>query len=246
MADHTPQRIISLTPGITEILYAIGCESQIAAVTVNCDYPAAAKRKPKVGDMRASVERIISYRPDMIVADTLFNASQIRRLKALKQPLVEITCASFGSVGREIARLGRLTGHAKQAEAISAQFVKAESKPKPGRRRALFILSPNPLPLWVAGHNTYANEMLKLAGFVNCSEEGGANFYQLSIESVMRLNPDVIFMVGSSADAQLLREHPAFKQMNAIKRGALHIVVPELFLRNSPRLLKGLEYLRQH
>ncbi|MHB1463224.1 MAG: ABC transporter substrate-binding protein [Armatimonadota bacterium] len=246
MAELLPRRIVSLTPGITEILYAIGCEPQIAAVTVNCDYPAIAKRKPKVGDMRASVERIISFRPDMIVADTLFNASQIRRLKALKQPLVEISCTSFGSVGREIARLGRLTGHAIQADAIAAKFVQAEHHPKPGKRRSLFILSPNPLPLWVAGHDTYANEMLKLAGYINTSEKGGRNYYQLSTESVMKLNPDVIFVVGSSSDVQLLRKHPVFKQMTAVKRGAVYTVEPNLYVRNSPRLLQGLEFLKHH
>ena len=245
MDNHYPKRIISLTPGITEMLYAIGCEPQIIADTVNCDYPPAAKRKPKVGDMRASVEKIISFRPDMIVADKLFNAAQVRRLHALKQPVVEISCLSFDSVGREIARLGKLTGHSKQADAIAAQFMKAVKTARHGNRRALLILSPNPLPLWAAGKHTYANEMLKLAGFVNIAESGGNNFYQLSVEAALKLNPDIIFIAGNKQDVGALRRHPALRQIKAVQHGALHVVEPNLFLRNSPRLLQGLEILKR-
>ncbi len=244
-----PQRIVSLTPGSTEVLFAVGAGKQVVGVTSYCDYPPEAKRLPKVGDMRTNVEAVVALRPDLVVADGVLNRRFVPALERLKLPLLVIEPKTWLDVARVIHLLGMATGHEKQAEQIVRQFRQAErearsrtaNSPKPG---VLFTLNVEPLPMWVAGRNLFVDDMIRLAGGRNVAADGGENYYPLSAEALVTRNPDIIITTVPEDRLSPLREHPVLKRLKAVQENRVYSVDSNWFVRPTPRLLKGLEQLR--
>lgn len=244
-----PRRIVSLTPGTTEVLFAVGAGKQVVGVTSYCDYPPEAKRLPKVGDMRTNVEAVVALRPDLVVADGVLNRRFIPALERLKLPLLVIAPKKWLDVARVIRLLGEATGHEKQAESLAQRFYQAErearsrtsSATKPG---VLFTLNVGPLPMWVAGRDLFVDDMIRLAGGRNVAAEGGTNYYPLSAEALLVRNPDIIVTTVPEDRLAPLYEHPVLKRLRAVQNRRVHSVDSNLFVRPTPRLLRGLELLK--
>jgi iron complex transport system substrate-binding protein len=244
-----PRRIVSLTPGTTEVLFAIGAGRQVVGVTSYCDYPPEAKRLPKVGDMRTNVEAVVALRPDLVVADGVLNRRFIPTLERLQLPLLVIAPKTWRDVARVIRLLGEATGHEKQAEPLVQRFHQAEreartspqSATKPG---VLFALNVEPLPMWVAGRDLFVDDMIRLAGGRNVAADGGTNYYPLSAEALLVRPPDIIITTVPEERLAPLYEHPVLKRLRAVQSKQVYSVDSNLFVRPTPRLLKGLELLR--
>lgn len=244
-----PERIVSLTPGTTEILFAIGAGKQVVGVTSYCDYPPEAQRLPKVGDMRTNVEAVVARRPDLVIADEVLNRRFIPALQRLKLPLLIVAPKDWLDVARMIRLLGEATGHEQQAETLARQFDRAEREARVRNRNlpqptVLFTLNVEPLPMWVAGRDLFVNDMIRLAGGVNVAADGGVNYYTLSAEAVLRRDPDIIITTTPRERLSPLYNHPVLKRLKAVESGRVYSVDSNLFVRPTPRLLKGLEQLR--
>ncbi|MEJ5250586.1 MAG: cobalamin-binding protein [Chthonomonadetes bacterium] len=245
-----PRRIVSLTPGTTETLFAIGAGRQVVGVTAYCDYPPEAKRLPKVGDMRTDVEAVVALRPDLVVADGVLNRRFIPQLERLKLPLLVIAPKSWLDVAKVIRLLGKATGHDRTAETLASRFEQEERKLRsrpanPHPVSVLFTLNVEPLPMWVAGRDLFVNDMIRLAGGRNVAEDGGTNYYAISTEVLLTKDPDVIITTVPADRLSPLREHPVLRRLKAVRNGAVYSVDSNLFVRPTPRLLKGLEVLRK-
>lgn len=244
-----PRRIVSLTPGTTEVLFAIGAGGQVVGVTSYCDYPPEAKRLPKVGDMRVNVEAVVALRPDLVVADGVLNRRFIPALERLKLPLLVVAPKAWLDVARVFRLLGEATGHDRQAEPLAQRFHRAErearshtaSAPKPG---VLFALNVAPLPMWVAGRNLFVDDMIRLAGGRNVAADGGADYYPLSAEALLVRNPDILIATVPENRLSPLYEHPVLNRLKAVQNKRVYSVDPNLFVRPTPRLLEGLELLK--
>lgn len=245
-----PQRIVSLTPGTTELLFAVGAGKQVVGVTSYCDYPPEAKRLPKIGDMRVNVEAVVARRPDLVVADGVLNRRFIPALERLNLPLLVVAPKSWLDVARMIRLIGRATGHDQAAESLAKRF---EHVARANRSRlanphapgVLFTLNVEPLPMWVAGRDLFVNDMIRLAGGRNVAEDGGVNYYTLSTEALLTKDPDVIITTVPADRLSPLREHPVLRRLKAVRDGAVYSVDSNLFVRSTPRLLKGLEVLQR-
>lgn len=245
-----PRRIVSLTPGTTETLFAIGAGRQVVGVTTYCDYPPEAKRLSKVGDMRTDVEAVVALRPDLVVADSVLNRRFIPQLERLKLPLLSIAPKSWLDVAKVIRLLGKATGHDRTADTLANRFEQEErnlrSRPaNPHPVSVLFTLNVQPLPMWVAGRDLFVNDMIRLAGGRNVAEDGGTNYYAISTEILLAKDPDVIITTVPADRLSPLREHPVLRRLKAVRNGAVYSVDSNLFVRPTPRLLKGLEVLRK-
>lgn len=244
-----PQRVVSLTPGITEVLFAIGAGKQVAGVTSYCDYPVEAKRLPKVGDMRTNVEAVVALRPDLVIADGILNRRYLPALERLKLPLLVVTPKGWMEVARMIRLLGEATGHPEQAEALAQRFQQAQ---RDARRHAssttkpsvLFALNVEPLPVWVAGRETFVHDMIRLAGGRNAAEDGGTNYYPLSAEALLRRAPDILLVTLPEDQLAPLYEHPVLRRLRAVQTRQVYSVDSNLFVRPTPRLLQGLDWLK--
>lgn len=245
-----PQRIVSLTPGTTEVLFAIGAGKQVVGVTAYCDYPPEAKRLPKIGDMRVNVEAVVALRPDLVVADGVLNRRFIPALERLKLPLLVVAPKTWLDVAKVLRLLGRATGHDQQAESLAVRFEQAERTARsrlanPHAPGVLFTLNVEPLPMWVAGRDLFVNDMIRLAGGRNVAEDGGVNYYTLSTEALLTKDPDVIITTVPAHRLSPLRQHPVLRRLKAVRNGAVYSVDANLFVRPTPRLLQGLEVLQK-
>ena len=104
-----PRRIISLTPAITEMLFALGLGSRVVGDTVYGDYPPAARRVAKIGDVRVNYERVVALRPDLVVGDAVATSSAIARLGQLRLPVFAVRPDTVDGVERDVRQLGQVT-----------------------------------------------------------------------------------------------------------------------------------------
>jgi len=244
-----PERIISLAPSITEMLFAIGMGERVIGVTTWCDYPEQAKRIEKIGDtLHPNIERIISLKPDLVVVTT---ASQLetltRQLDQLSIPVFVIDPRTVRGVAYSIESLGRVTGSDKAPEIAAAmerriQAVQEKQKNSP-RQRVLFVLQDS--PLITAGRNTFINDLISLAGGISISGEESADYPQFSRETVIAKAPEVIVVPGNHGSG-LINEGDlarSYAVTPAIRNHRIVRVNPDWISRPGPRLVDGLEQL---
>lgn len=237
--SHTPHRIISLLPSITEMLYALKCDKRMVADTTYCDFPPAARKLPKIGDLNVNYERLLALHPDLVAADSVANRSSIAKLRSLKVPLVVISSTNYTEVLHALRVLGRATGTLPQANRVvehmtnqrrQAAFIVARDKSSAPRVLAVVGVSP----LWVAGRSTFIDDLIRLAGGINVARNSDG-YGSLSKELLLTLRPNVI--VGSSNDIDSLSKDPIVNYLPAYKNHRMIVFPnPDILSRPGPRL----------
>jgi iron complex transport system substrate-binding protein len=248
--DAPPRRIVSLVPSVTEILFAIGAEDLLVGVTDFCDYPPAARRKPRVGGMLApSLETLVALKPDLVVATTAGNREEtFTQLAELRIPVYVVNPTRVRDVLDLIARLGALTGRESAAARLQASLaaridtVSARVKSLP-RPRVLYVLWPD--PLIVPGRGGLVSELLSLAGGDSVTADAGEPYPRVSLEAVLARSPQVIILAShGSGQGRMAREKwERFSSLPAVKEGRLYTADGNLLHRYGPRMVDGLEQL---
>ena len=245
-----PARIVSLVPSVTEILFALGAEDRLVGVTDFCDYPPAARRKPRVGGMLTpSLEVIAALRPDLVVATTEGNREEtFAQLRRLGVPVYLVAAHHLADVWDAIARLGALTGREAAAGPLLAglrarvRAVEQAVAPRP-RPRVLYVLWPE--PLIVPGRESLVTELIGIAGGRSISASEGTDYPRFALEAAVARAPEVILLANHSASAGPIdRERwRGLTSVPAIHAGRLHAVDGDLLHRYGPRVVDGLERL---
>ena len=247
-----PQRIVSLAPNITEILFALGLDREIVGVTSYCDYPAAVAGKEKVGDtISPNLEKIIALNPDLVIVTT---ASQLealtRQLDKLAIPVYATNPRTINDIVETIRQLGLVTGRqAESTELTSGMEARiALIRNRVGRLprvRTLYLLQVD--PLISAGKRTFLNDLIDLAGGESISGGEEADYPQFSRETVLARAPEVMLMPDHHGngllDEKTLRK--VFASTPAIRNGRLFRVNPDWVDRPGPRIIEGLEQFAQ-
>lgn len=242
-----PQRIVSLAPNLTEILFDLGLGDRVAGVTRFCDWPPAAGKKPQVGGYtNPSLEAIVALRPDLVVMTDEGTPREIHdRLVRLGIPVYVFRAKRLAQLPQALREIGPAVGAEAAAEKRAAaiedalrRFSSRAGARKGDIRTALFVIQPE--PLMVAGPGTVIDDALSVLGVRNIAAGTNSPYPKLSVEEVFRRSPDVIFIGrGSmtSAGSKLLRR---WKALPAVRNGRVHVVGETLY-RLSPRLLEGME-----
>ena len=245
-----PRRIVSLVPGVTEMLYAIGAEDRLVGRTDFCDYPPAARRKPSVGGtVSPNLEALIALKPDLVVATSAGNSDETRRqLERLRVPLYLVDPHGLSDVFRTLTRLGALADReARAAEVVAvlegrvrAVAARVAAWPRP---RVLYVVWPE--PLIVPGRGAAVTELIELAGGASVSADGPEGYPRYSVEAAVARGPEVIILARHGAGtAPYAREKwERFADLPAIRAGRLHAVDGDLFHRFGPRVVDALEIL---
>ena len=237
------QRIVSLAPSITEILFALGLEPRIVGVTEICDYPPDARRKPKVGDYQISPEKVVALKPDLVVAHEVLNVRVIPVLKRLGQRVLHANPNRFEKLYAFIRAIGEATGTQREASQLTrsmqARVARVRRQMPKRRPSALFVISVE--PLWAAGRDTFADEMMTLAGARNALASAFSGFKAVSLETALGGAPEVILLAGPKADAVL--GHPRWQRTPAVRNRRVYELNPDWVLRESPRSVDGLEQI---
>jgi iron complex transport system substrate-binding protein len=244
-------RIVTLAPNLTETIYALGLEDHLAGDTDYCDTPPAAKAKPHVGNpQNPSLEAIVALHPDLVLATTSIN--RVETADVLKRLGIAVYTSDPHTVRGmldSIERMAALMGGTEQGDALvsrmrqrlDALHSRLQDRPLV---HVLFVVWPE--PLISIGQNTFIADALRWAG-AESVVLSRRNWPQLSVEEVVRLQPDYIVFTndhGEGAVAELadLRARPAWRDLDAVEQG--HVVgVSDEAIRPSPGLVGMIEQL---
>lgn len=236
-----PQRIISLVPSQTELLYDLGLGERVVGITKFCIHPETwFKTKTRVGGTKkVDLDKVRALKPDLIIGNKEENERKDIEALAREFPVWMSDIRDLDGALDMIQRLGDLTGTAAQATRIAADIVQGframEAREEP-RTVAYFIWRE---PYMVAGHGTFINDMLKRMGLVNVFDEGDARYPEITEQELAEADPEVILL--SSEPYPFKEKH--ILELNMICPGTpVHIVDGELFSWYGSRLLRSPEY----
>lgn len=245
-----PTRVVSLAPSITEMLFALGLDEQIVGVTEFCDYPAAAKAKPKIGYANPNLESLLALRPELIVAPREFHrANVLAKLEELKIPVMLLEATSVENIFSHIHTLGRIFDRSPVAHAMT-QAMRTRMAEISGRTallprvRVLYVI--NSQPLITVGPGSYIHQMIGLAGGINIASGASAPYPRLTMETVLKENPEVLIFPMGSVETVPRSEQQEWRRwttLTAVQQNRLREVSADALNRPGPRVMDGLEAL---
>ncbi len=247
VARH-PQRIVSLAPSVTEVIYLLGADDRLIGVTTHCDWPDSVRSKPRIGDLiNPNYELILAAKPDRVIASTAGNdRSAVMKLADLGLPVYVTAPRTVERIFETIAEIGRITDCAAQGAALVSRM--KQRLGEVGRRlaglpvlRAFFITWFD--PLLTPGKETFETGVLRLAGVSSISENVDEFYPRYSLEQVLARDPDVIITVNhEGSPLPDLRRLPGWQNLRAVRQGRIYIL-NEVFQHPSPRFVDGVEEL---
>ena len=252
-----PARIVSTTPGITEILFDLGLGSRVVGVSDYCRYPAAVRKLPKIGSfLQPDLERIAALRPDLVL--TIRNPVRLtERLRAFALNAVEVDPESMAGALAAMETIGRAAGIEERARqrvaALRAELDQVRAQAPAGPRRGvLFLVGRTPATLdglIGAGRRTYLDELLEIAGGRNILADSPVPYPKVSLEVVAARDPEVLIDMGdaghadgamSEPPAQVLRRWAArMPKLRAVREHRVYSVADDVFVVPGPRMAEA-------
>ena len=245
-----PKAIVSFSPGVTEILFAIGAGPQVIAADQFSDFPAEAKAlKTRVKYTNPDVESALALNPDLVVMSRAQRTS-VERFRTAGLPVFYAPEPdTLDAVVESVRMWGQLTGHPAEAERVAADMraridaTKAKVASVTEGPRAYYELSDS---LFSAGDQTFIGSMLALLKAKNVATGAPTAFPQLTAEAVISRDPQVIFLADASSAGQsleTLKKRPGWTSISAVKEGKVYPVNPDTGNRPGPRIVLALEEL---
>jgi len=244
--NGTPQRIVSLAPSNTEILFALGLGDKVVGVTDYCDYPPEALEKEKVGGYAdPDIEKLVALNPDLILVAHGTPMDVIDTMVGLGLTLFGIKTSDLDDALNDIRRIGEITDNELEAQALTSemavriQAVTNQTEELEQRPRVFYIVWHD--PLWTAGSETFINELIEKGGGVNiCGNITG--YPTISIEEVVARNPEVIITSSWPGVYEWAMNETALNTTDARQYNRVFVCDDNLVQRPGPRLVEGLEW----
>lgn len=241
----SPQRVISTSPHITEILLKLGTGKQIVGVTKYCKLPPEYKKVTIVGDMTLNREKLIALHPDLIIVDASFIGRNRDFIKKSKIPMLQISCNNIKEFKNSVRKIAdamgcRATGEAKikrfeaQIAKISARAAKIKHK-----KRVFFEIWNSPLT--TVGKNSFITELIQIAGGAPIYPKGADKYGYITAEYLLKADPEIVFLTTSN-----LNELPPYwKHIKAYRDKKIFKLKPDLFVRPSFNMSQAAEELQK-
>ncbi len=247
---NVPQRVISLAPNLTEMIFALGEGKSLIANTTYCNYPPKAKTKIKVADLvSVDYEKILELAPDLILMTVEGNKKiTYDKLKKFGFKIFVSNPRNFEGIKKTLKDLARIFDVEPRADSILEDWNRkvTEIQKRHGKKRkAMFLVSLNPLML--AGKNTFLNEYFRFCHLENIAADSPANYPVFSREQVLERAPEVILLPKENFHGikSLLQIFPEWAEVPAVENGAVIPIDPDLFFRPGPRFVTALEQLSE-
>jgi iron complex transport system substrate-binding protein len=257
----TPSRIVSTSPSITETLFALGLGDRVVGVSEYCRFPPAVLRLPKVGTfLKPDAESIAGLRPDLAFVHELSSGID-RRLAALRIPFVVVDRGTLASVFSAILQIAQAAGEPARGDSLVADIERRLQQVRRGavdtaRPRALFIIGRSPgtlTDLVAVGPGSYINDLIEIAGGRNVlAIQGQPEYPRISMETVLRLDPDVIVDtvdMGETQAERRLRQSinerlwSAYPTLTAVKHRRVHAATTDALVVPGPRVVDAAEWV---
>jgi iron complex transport system substrate-binding protein len=253
--DGPPERIVSLSPGATETLFAIGAQDAIVAVDNNADYPQAAANFPtKVDAFEPNLESIVALDPDLVIVPNN-QGGIVEALDGLSIPVlyqdIDTSITSIGDVFTQVALLGRVTGHQAEAEALLTALDLRVDAIVDGVQGLSQATSPKiyhelDSTFFTVSENSFIGDLYNTLHARNIAGDGGGVAYpQLTQEAIIAANPDVIILADEEFGVTIesVEARPGWDAIAAVVEGRIVGIDPDIVSRPGPRIVDALELL---
>lgn len=248
-----PQRIVSLAPSNTEILYALGLEDKLVGTTDYCDYPEAAKSKPRVASYTTpNLEKVVSVQPDLILAEAIHEKTALPAMENLGLTVIVMSAKSLDTVLSDIKLVGQVNGKSKASdrlvdsltERIQAVVSKTATLTPEQRPGVLYVVWHD--PIWTMGRETFINDLIRKAGGINIFAADFEKSRVVSLEAIIQKNPQVIIVSGMGTTGDLIynniKRETRLADVDAMRNNRVYkISGANLIERPGPRIVDGLE-----
>ena len=251
-----PQRIVALSPSAGEILFAIGAEEQVAAVSEFTDYPPEAASKPVVGGFDGktlSMESILGFKPDFLYLTDGMHNFLIEQLEAYKIPYYLSKGNSIAAVKQEILDIGKITGHEAKAKVVvlemekklsavkessssaSSQTSSTSSLPSTSSRKLYYEVWN--APFMTAGARSFINDIIFTSGAQNIFADIDEAYPIVSEESIIVRQPEYILIPASCGiTLEAVKARKGWASIPAVKNNKIFLIDDNVYTRPGPRV----------
>lgn len=248
---NNPQRVISLAPSITEIIFGLEQSHRLKGVTTYSDFPPEAENLPKVGSyVHLDLEKIVALKPDLCIAIKDGNPRVIaQRLETLKIPVYAVDPNNLDTVMITVLEIGNLLDAKEQANRLvsnmQGRIQKVKALVATTERRPGVFFQIGVSPIVSVGTDTFIHELIVIAGGINLAA-GSVPYPRFSREQVLALSPEMIIITSMARGAifeEVKAEWEQWPNMPAVRNRRIFIEDSNFFDRPTPRLVDGLELL---
>ncbi|WNQ10235.1 ABC transporter substrate-binding protein [Paenibacillus aurantius] len=242
--EKAPERVTTLVPSETEIVFAIGAGDKIAGVDKFSDYPAEAKSKPQIGDMNANLEALLATKPDLVLASASMNKKTVDQLRELKIKVFASDPKTVDEVMDKITTVGKIMNMADGAKKVTDKMREEKQKVTDAvknapKKKVYMEFSPG----WTVGKGEFMDELVSLAGGDNVAHEQ-AGWNKIDPEKIIKSNPEVILYAkgesGMSSILDEIKKRPGFEAIDAMKNNKVYAIDSNKVARVGPRLTEAL------
>lgn len=245
--DAAPERIVSLAPANTEILYSLGLLGKVVGVTTYDDYPPEVSSIEKVGDfVTPNLEAITAAQPDIIFVTTGVQADVIAKLEKTGAAVIAVDPQSLEALYTSIGTVGKVTGTTAKADEVIAgmkdELASIQDAIDAAPVRCFIEIAQE--PLFTAGAGTLLNDLIDQAGGENVVTEEGYVAY--SVEQLLTDDPEVYLATkGSMSDPSSLKDRAGYDKLSSVKDGRVAVLDDNLVSRPGPRVIAGIRQIAE-
>ena len=250
-----PVRVVSLSPSVTEIMYALGAGDLLVGRTDFCVFPPEAENIPSIGGIsNLNIESILSHRPDLVISGSMVSRKAADQLEKTGTPMVcVIEKPKFEALYENIRTIGRLVGKEKEADSLNALLVgtwraisasKSPSSLADTARRVptcYYVVGFGPAGNFTAGGNTFINDIIRMAGGHNIAEN--VSGWSYSLEALMKEDPD--YIIVRREDSAAFCSMKPYNTLRAVRKGHVIGMVSGTMDLQVPRNIDAVLYLRE-
>ncbi len=251
--EKLPERIVSLSPSNTEIVFALGAGDKLVGITSFCDYPEETKDVEKIGDFEGpNIEILKKVQPDVIMAGVYVQDDIAIAIENLGIPVITTEASEFDEIFESIALIGKLVGEEKKGEKIIQDMQNTidniKSKTKTLNKPKVFYVAWAD-PLITTGRDTFVDDIISISGASNVAGEI-VGWTHYSTEELLRQNPDILIVAWHATNEGISKEEimadPILKNLDCVKKGHIYIMKDDnLISRPGPRIVEGVQEMAE-
>jgi len=248
-----PERIVSTSPAVTEILFALGAADRVTAVSDRSNYPPEAAARPKIGGFfTPSVEKVLGARPDLVIGQRGNPPDFIENIRRSGVPIFTVDPQTLDGILSTIQQIARLIGDESTGERLVGDMqrrlaaIDASVRDIPEAERPTVFLVLQVSPPWTAGRGTFQDDAIRAAGGRNIAAEI-EGFRAFSTESLVAGNPDFLLLSTMDGDPNRMKRDvladPVLGRLSAVRDGRLVVLDADPLMRAGPRILDAIEQM---
>lgn len=255
VVETPPLRIVSLAPSVTESLFAIGAGDLVVGRTEYCDFPVEVETLPTIGGFSAnsiSVEAILDLEPDLVIGGSTLQAEIIAALETPGINAFVIQPASVEEIIDSLQLLGMITNHQDGASVLVADMqsrintVSEIASTIPGEEHLTVFYEVWHEPLMTTTLQTFAGELIQLAGGINIFADIQEDYPSVSAEQIIEADPDVILGPSSHGDqltVEVISTREGWQDLTSVQNNAIYLIDGNIISRSGPRIADALEMI---